>query len=129
MFDAIMKAFPGAVRSDVIFSWGDRIYVLRPGPISAPLLAHEAVHGGRQTTNELAIEHWWVRYMDDPAFRLAEEIPAHIAEFQAMCIGAGRNDRRRALSLVAGKLAAPLYGRLISKDRAKDVLAGDVAWA
>lgn len=113
---------------EVFFAWGDKIYVTNSlkNP-SAAIMAHEAVHGQQQAEmRAMSIEPvhlWWTRYCSDPAFRLDQEIPAHAAELAHRLRGAsGRNDRRRLVSIVSHKLASPMYGGLISKERAKDEL-------
>lgn len=114
---------------EVYFAWGDTVFVTNSQKMpSAAIMAHEAVHGQQQAAIRcinlnMAVNFWWSRYMEDPAFRLDQELPAHAAELAHKLRGAsGRNDRRRLTSIVAGKLAAPLYGGLISKERAKDEL-------
>lgn len=120
LWDEITAAFPFARAPGVIFSWGDRIYNPSGVEISRSLLAHERVHAGRQMGD---VEGWWRRYMADPQFRLEEEIPAHIAELKVCCVVApSRHDRRAALSGIAHRLASPLYGRLITLDKAESLL-------
>lgn len=125
LFDEIDAAF-NVRGKPILFSWGDVIY--RPQGTAAPvhpsLVAHEQAHGARQGTGA-EVERWWRRYIADPEFRLAEEIIGHRAEFEHLCRGAaGRLDRRRYLAIVAAKLAAPLYGRLITTDAAKRAIGG-----
>jgi hypothetical protein len=126
MFEEIAAAFPDARRPGVLFCWGDRIYA--PGPprlIGLEFHAHEQVHCERQGSD---IEAWWRRYLVDPAFRLEEELPAHIAEFKKLCeLQRGRWTSQRAMrrtiaAHVGRKLAAPLYGQMISADAAKRAL-------
>lgn len=143
LFDEIAAVFD-VKGKPVLFAWGDAIYAPSGVSTVAPqLLAHEAVHGRRQKVfsyslmrmgfddqmtdldpdREHAITGWWRKYISDPAFRLAEEIPAHIAEYKNLCERLpSRSDRRRHLSLVAGRLASPLYRYSISKDEARKVL-------
>lgn len=104
----------------VIFAWGNRIFNPNGCRIEAPLLAHETAHGQRQGSD---IMGWWRRYFDDPAFRLAEEIPAHQAEYLAALKNAPNRQRRRACEkAIAGRLAGPLYGGMISLPRARRLL-------
>lgn len=121
----VAAVFPVKGR-EVFFAWGNTVYVTnslkRP---SDAIMAHEEVHGRQQCDGllglDLAAAAWWERYIADPAFRLDQELPAHAAELAHRLRGAsGRNDRRRLTSIVAHKLASPVYGGLISKDRAKD---------
>lgn len=126
LFDEIAAAFPRARNPGVIFCWGDKIYAPRQvGAIGPELIAHEAVHCERQGAD---IAGWWRRYIVDPQFRLEEEIPAHAAEFKAICAAqrgkwvSERNMRRTYAAHVARKLAAPLYGNLISVSAAKELI-------
>lgn len=110
---------------EVIFAWGTTIF--NPQGIAVPpeLMAHEAVHATRQGDD---IAGWWRKYIADPALRLAEEIPAHIAEYQELCRirrpkwTSERNMRRTYSAHVAKRLAAPLYGNLITAGEAKALL-------
>ena len=119
IFDEIDSRF--RVRGKrIIYAWGDKIY--NPMRIQIPnqLMAHEEVHGERQGND---IEGWWRRYIDDDKFRLAEEIPAHQAEYQVMLHNAvNRAQRRRVLIVVAKRLASPIYGRMISEGNAKKLI-------
>lgn len=136
MFDEIDKAF-NVRGKPVLFAWGDRIFIPSGSPeVPQHLMAHEQAHGIRQLTfgasmdqrtpGEARIVLWWRRYIDDPKFRLVEEIIGHKAEFEALCrAGGGRQERRRHLASTAAKLAAPLYGRLISVTEAKTALQND----
>ena len=109
----------------IIFAWGDTIFDPNGGGVPPELLAHEAVHGERQGAD---VEGWWRRYIADASFRLDEELPAHVAEFQALCAQqrgrwvSERNMRHTLAAHVARKLAAPLYGSLIKVDDAKRYL-------
>lgn len=124
MFAEIDAAFHVAGKR-VIFAFGDTIYNPEGVHISEELMAHEAVHGERQAGVGLAV--WWRRYIaDDPAFRLAEEIPAHQAEYAKFCEintkGNARNGRRLALHHIAKRLASPLYGNLIKYEQARKLI-------
>lgn len=123
LFEEIAAAFPLARGPNVIFAWGDTIYNPNGGPIGPELEAHEAVHGMRQGGD---IEGWWRRYIEDPGFRLHEEIPAHVAQYRAFCVnhtkGNARNQRRLYLHYVAKGLSSPLYGSLIHYDNARKLI-------
>lgn len=108
-----------------LFAWGNKIYNPMNVAIPEPLHRHEEVHGKQQFDCEGGIEGWWLRYIDDPAFRLEQEIPAHRAEYLALLrkYGDVRNNRRRFLVHTAVRLAAPLYGKMITVSQAKKVLA------
>jgi hypothetical protein len=131
LFDLIDKKF-NVRGKPVIFAWGATIFVPSGSLEVAPQLkAHEAVHGGRQLlmhadlkmSDEERIEAWWMRYIDDIEFRRKEETLAHIAEYRHLCEHAGgRNQRRRHMSIISSKLSNPLYGPLMNKAQAREVL-------
>ena len=120
MYDAINAKFHIAGKQ-VIFAWGNIIYNPARFHIPSQLVAHEEAHGARQIGD---IEGWWERYIDDPAFRLAEEVVAHVAEYQYLVgRGAGnRQARRSALRQTAKRLASPLYGNVTSQPMARRLL-------
>lgn len=101
----------------IFYSFGHLIF--NPAGVLIPpsLMAHEGVHGDRQTDPEA----WWRRYIADPEFRLDEEIPAHIAEYQFFA-DKPRNERRFHLTHIAKRLCSPLYGSLITPEKAKRIL-------
>lgn len=122
IYDEIDAAFGVRKLRGVIFCWGDIIYAPGGGVITPSLIAHEEVHSRRQGSDVLG---WWRRYIGDAEFRLSEEIPAHQAEYWHVAEGANRATRRRALKIVAKKLAAPLYGKIITLNDAKKIIAID----
>lgn len=119
LFDVIDAAFHVAGKS-VIFAWADTIYNPQGITITPALYAHECVHGERQGADVVG---WWQRYIEDPQFRLVEELLAHKVEYETLCASSdSRNERRFYLRQVAGKLSSPLYGRLISYEAARKEL-------
>jgi hypothetical protein len=118
LFDEIAAAFDLAGQKP-IFAWGSVIYNPHAITIPACLFVHEGVHGERQGSD---VEGWWRRYIAEPPFRLDEEIPAHQAEYRAFCDGRDRNARRIGLHHIAKRLASPLYGRMVSYDRARQII-------
>lgn len=116
-FREIQQAFN--VRGQpVIFAYGSVVY--NPSKIRVPehLLIHERVHLHRQGDDPA---DWWRRYIDDPRFRLDEEIPAHVAEYRAMKVYDGP-ESSRWLDMIAERLASPLYGSLIDRAKARALL-------
>ena len=116
-YEAIVALFPGAAHPGVLFAYGNCIYTpggRRPTPA---LQAHERVHCERQGD---CPEPWWDRYLVDPSFRLEEELLAHRAEYRAYCVRhPNRAKQARMIDWIAEKLAAPLYGSLVSVDDAR----------
>lgn len=118
-WDELTRAFNVAGKK-VICAWGGIIYNPNGAEVTPALFAHEAVHGERQAGD---IVGWWRRYMDDAAFRLAEEIPAHQAEYRAAIAEArNRNERRFHEKEIAARLAGPVYGRMIKLPDARRLI-------
>lgn len=133
LWDKIDKAFNVAGKP-VIFAWGDRIFDPMGVGVTRELHSHEEIHGERQIrygaallgvncTLDAAVGTWWDKYIKEPSFRLAEEIPAHRAEYLSFC--KRHRDRgacNKMLGHIASKLASPLYGGLISEAAARDAI-------
>jgi hypothetical protein len=108
-FREIIKVFPQARRTDIMFAYGDTIFIPGTGKINEHLMAHEAVHGERQRA--IGVEMWWRHYLNNRQFRYEEELLAHRAEYQSMIKNA-KNPAfiKGALKMVATRLASSLYG-------------------
>lgn len=122
-YDELDAVFHVRGKKGVIFTWGDTIYNPSGISVSAELKAHEGVHFSRQTNHTPAIESWWRRYIDDPEFRLGEELPAHRAEYKAFC-NRVRCYRSRIsyCTAIAARLASPLYGALLQPAKARSLI-------
>lgn len=115
---AIRAVLP--VTRDNIFAYGGKIYSPGAYKLDPALIAHERVHFGQQGADS---DGWWERFLRDKKFRLAQEIPAHQAEWQHFLgLNPGRKQRRVRLKQMAKRLSAPMYGRLISTAKAKKVI-------
>jgi hypothetical protein len=122
LYDEIDAMFHVRKLRGVIFSFGPVVYNPSGITIAPEFIAHELVHGQRQGASEPAILDWWRRYLYEPRFRLAEEIPAHVAEYRWLLENGNRDTRRAAASTVAARLAAPIYGRMVGRSAALDML-------
>lgn len=126
-FAAILKVFPKASMPGVIFAYNDAIYVPSGNDLPLELIAHEMVHLARQKEHIGGAEGWWDDYLVSVNFRFMEELLAHRAEYQSLIARAmNRKARKMALLHVAQKLAAPLYGNMVSVKQAKAWLTEDV---
>lgn len=106
-----------------IFCYGDTIYNPSGNEVPLALIAHETAHSERQDGKP---EAWWDRYLADRKFRLEEEIIAHRVEWLRFCAdGPNRHDRRGYLAAIAGRLASPFYGSMITVHRAREIIMGE----
>lgn len=119
----IIKHFPHVQTTrGVLYCWGDSICNPDRVEVTRSVHAHEEVHSVRQAKMG-GPGRWWARYMTDPAFRFDEELPAHIVEYRLQQDDSRhRNERRFYLNQIAERLAGPLYGHLITIEKAKRLL-------
>lgn len=116
------------VSENNIFAYGTVIY--NPGGMELPpwLIEHERVHFRQQDDlkswwRRNGAEVWWRRFLRDPEFRLEQELEAHRAEYRSFCShNADKNLRSRALMAISKRLAAPMYGGIISVLDARKVI-------
>lgn len=116
-FEKIVAVFPGAADPGVIFAYGGKIYAPGRTKVTRELEAHERVHLEGQGSEPDA---WWEKYLRDEAFRADEEFRAHRAEYVVYC---KRHidpvKRAQVLRTIAAKLAAPLYGSMMTREQAE----------
>ena len=114
-------------RKPILYCWGDKLYNPRGGMIPPELMVHEQVHSDQQLRPDtISVERWWLAYIDNPQFRLSEEIPAHRAEYTCLKgITRDRNALHQGLHRIALRLSSPLYGSMIDYEHAKHAVAGD----
>ena len=118
-WEAIADVFMPWNIQNAVFTYGDTVYNPNGYPLSEDLKAHEAVHVERQQMPEA----WWTLYLHDPVFRMREELMAYQAQYAYAVKNYNRQRRKVLLNAIAKDLAGPMYGRLMTKDEAKDLIA------
>ena len=114
-WDLITKHFP-VTWGGIIVTYGDTIYCAVP--LSDQKASHEAVHVIQQTS--MGVDKWWKQYIDDPAFRLQQEIEAYRKEVKYVkekC--KDRNLQYKIIRQICLDLSSPVYGSIISAEEAK----------
>lgn len=124
--DAIRKVLP--VTEKNIFAYDGVIYCAGNDKLYPEIHAHEEVHFEQQRNHPGGAEGWWKDFLEDPRFRLEQEIPAHQAEYQHLLRNAPHRNARRyikkkGLKALAQRLAAPMYGKIISVPHAMRLIA------
>lgn len=100
-----------------IFAWGHFIFNPYSAGITEDLLEHETVHSIQQ--DKMGPVEWWKLYLNDPEFRLAQEIPAYQVQYQNLCKKfKDGNARYRIAYRLAGDLSGAMYGNMIPFDQA-----------
>jgi len=120
-YEEIIKYFPWvAKRENVIFTYDGILYVPSGNKISLDLMAHEETHVKQQ--KEMGVKEWWDLYYIDPEFRLTQELEAYTNQYKYGVENYNRHYRRQLLKKVIEDLSGPLYGHIISKDKAKELI-------
>lgn len=104
-------------RPGTVFAYGDKIYSPHASELPEHLLVHERVHFGQQRAAG-GPEAWWRRYIDEPQFRLDQEVDAYRAQY-AFVSGLSRPQRRELLAHICKSLASGMYGSLVTKEQAR----------
>ena len=120
-FAEIVKVFPHAIRDkSTIFTYGKVIYVSDGADLPRSIVAHETVHVAQQEI--IGRDQWWQAYLADVKFRFEMEVAAHRIE-HAVAMSEGNHDMRRKMTaLIAKRLSGPLYGRMCTYAKAKQLL-------
>lgn len=121
-YDTICQRFNIRGRQGVVFTYGDTLYVPSGGNVPPDLMAHEETHFYQQTNYPGGPAAWWERYLSDNKFLLDQELEAYRVQYRYCLEHMGRPERRAALKFYADSLSGPIYGRLISFDRAKELI-------
>ena len=135
--DQIDECFKVKHIPSILYTFGSEVYTLSDKPIPIWIMKHEEVHSarqfeyGRMLMEEMGMEpdkneensvgpvEWWKRYIDDPEFRLLEELVAHQVEWRVFGELHNRNERRLYLNAIAARLSNEMYGRMVSLSKAK----------
>jgi len=110
--------------SEAIYAYGDIIY--NPANIFIPdyLLIHEEVHSKQQGNNP---KDWWDRYLSDSYFRIEQESEAYAKQYDFMSSKIkDRNQRYKLLLNISNILASPIYGNIISRYGAYDLIKSKI---
>lgn len=111
------------IHPQAVFTYGERIYNPTASLLSEDLIVHEKVHADQQRPGGPAA--WWQRYLVDPAFVLEQELEAYRRQFAFFCrLNRDRNEQFQILRLLAGDLASPMYGSVITMRDAFDAIRG-----
>lgn len=106
--------------ANAVFAYGDAIYSPSSSDLSDDLIAHERTHFAQQR-DAGGPEAWWRLYIEDPRFRLEQELEAYRAQYATLC-DLPRAERRGLLAHYCKSLASGMYGRLVTKEQARKLI-------
>lgn len=98
-----------------IFTYGDAIY--NPANIDIPqdLIAHEMEHMRQQREIQGGPEMWWARYIQDPLWRIQQEVEAYRVQYQYFCSKKKSRDAQlRVLVAIGNVLGSATYGNVVT---------------
>lgn len=105
----------------VIVTYGGTYHCIKE--ISDDEIIHEETHTGQQKA--WGIDEWWKMYIENPVFRLDQEIEAYknqISYLRDKMMNISRNERRFRINkykeYFALLLSSDIYGNMIQYDRA-----------
>lgn len=120
IWDMVVRAGMNPSEQTTVFAYGDAIY--NPGGRTLPddLVAHEETHCKQQKGKP---DEWWVRYIQDPLFRIDQEASAYAVQYKFICEREkDRNRRFVFLHQIATQLSGPTYGNVISQQGAMKMI-------
>jgi len=103
-----------------VFTYGDILYNPSGGEISPDLMAHEETHARQQSV--YGVGDWWTRYLKDDTFRMTQELEAYREQYKHAVENYPRAVRRHLLDTVASNLSSKLYGKIVKKKQAKELI-------
>jgi hypothetical protein len=125
----IVKGFPPNIAQlykkfkitpETVFTYGDKLYNPMGNPIPQDLMVHEETHEQQQKV--CGVEQWWTLYLDNPNFRLTQEVEAYRNQYQFLKTVLNRKARLGTLNILSEHLASPLYGNIVNKKEAKELI-------
>ena len=108
--------------NNLIITYGDTIHC-KIKNLEPHVIIHEEVHIKQQ--KEYGVAEWWNRYIDDEVFRLSQEVEAYkkqVNYIREHTEDMNRQRRRIWLKQIAIWLSGPMYGNLLTYEKAVEVL-------
>lgn len=105
------------VNNGIVFTFGYDVY--SAGPIPTDLWEHELTHVRQQTERGMDPIDWWNKYVEDPTFRLDQEVEAYRNQLKYVSrYTRDRNAPSKMKHQLAMLLSGPIYGNIISYQQA-----------
>ena len=111
----MLAAFPNIEKQYPVFCYGDTIYNPFDQTITPDIEHHESIHSRQQGDYP---EVWYERYINEPSFRLEQEIEAYGSQYAFLKyilkdISQGAKIIEWKKEKMAEALSSPLYGSLL----------------
>ena len=120
IYNACVEKFGVSFRKGVIFTVGKNIHVFEKEKLTKDLIEHEITHVIQQM--KMGVEKWWDKYLNDPEFRLEQEVEAYREQYKYALKAFDREDRRMFLNDISKHLSGYMYGNLVTQEEAKELI-------
>lgn len=119
IYERLVKAFGINWNRGVIIAYGDTIYCKRK--LTQAKIVHEKTHLKQQAG--MGVEAWWDKYIEDPQFRLLQEIEAYTNEIEWIKDNIYNMHERKALvDKIVLDLSSSMYGSIVTQEEAYNLL-------
>lgn len=114
-YQECVNKFGVDINKNVVFTYGDTIHARCY--VSGDLFVHEQTHSIQQEL--MGKDRWWRRYIDEPTFRLSQELEAYRKQYKFFVKHCkDRNLVAKFLFKIGTDLSGQTYGNLISQSEA-----------
>ena len=114
----ILEVLPAARKKGVVFTYGEDVYS-PSGKFTLDVAVHEDVHIQQQNHGA---KDWWDKYLSDPAFRFQQELQAYQQQWVFAKSSMDRFTRRKLLRRISKDLAGPIYGNMVDRNFAAELI-------
>ncbi len=97
-----------------VFTYGDTLHNPSGAPIPVHLMKHEEIHSKQQGYSNHGAAAWWKRFIEDPAFRLEQELEAYGTQYLFARKSFSIRNATQLLHVLATDLSSPAYGSMLS---------------
>lgn len=112
-------------KDNMVMVMGDTMHKGFRGDMEPDLLEHEKVHVKQQAQYDGSWQDWWDQYLEDPEFRIKQEVEAYRRQYEYL--QEHMNDRNKRFSILvqlAQALSGPMYGEVIGMQDAMNAIKG-----
>lgn len=121
IYDLLHKVFGVDWEAGIAIAYGDIVH--SKYPLAPDIAAHEAVHIKQQ--KEIGTVEWWEKYINDPKFRLSQEVEAYQEQIAWLSENVkDRNELYRKKRKIMNDISSSMYGDMCTYYEAQELLTG-----
>lgn len=119
IYSRLVKAFGINWNKGVIIAYGDTIHC--KWKLTQVKIVHEKTHLKQQSV--IGVKEWWNKYIEDPQFRLLQEIEAYTNEIEWIKNNIyNMNERKALVDKIVLDLSSAMYGSIVTQEEAYRLL-------